>query len=72
MEFVSGVSHISNSNGWHVENRRVSAYYFAHKFFETVDLGSPRPVKDVTELCLISFKRLLGFNNGSVLFVREE
>ena len=48
MEFVSGVSHISNSNGWHVKNRRVSAYYFSHKFFETVNLGSPRPVKDVT------------------------
>jgi len=72
MKFVSGMSHSSDSDSGHIENRRVSAYYFRYKIFETTDLRPSRPIVDVAESYLIFFERLLGFKNGTVFFVGEE
>jgi len=72
MKFVSGMSHSSDSDSGHIENRRVSAYYFRYKIFETTDLRPSRPIVDVAESYLIFFKRLLGFKNGTVFFVGKE
>lgn len=72
MEFVSGMTFISNSNGWHIDNCGVSAYNFADKIFKAVNLSLSCSVIDLVELSFICFERLLGFDNGSVLFVGEE
>jgi len=72
MKFVGGMSHSSDSNSGHVGNRCVSACYFTYMISETVYLCFSGYVIDITEPMFICFERLLGFKNGSVLFVWEE